>query len=445
MAIQANLSEAVRQVSDPMGSMQRVADQALAAIGHADGTLIALKDQPDSILYVCGAGRLSPHVGLRIGLDRSLSGLSITTKQLVSTDDSSADSRVDAEACRRLGVRSSICVPLVHRNEAFGVLNVSSASPRAFTVSDQAVMRHLAEFVGAVVAAAADIHRVTRGLFAASPGPDAFVPHGADRLVEEEIETHFVTNVLSPHVAHRLGCRSRIERMLDDRAFSIVLQPVLRLRDRKLLGYEALARFEREPLRTPDKWFAEAHEVGLGLELELAAIERALSYRPLLPAGVYLAVNAGPLAVSSPELLDLVRTVGDLPVVVELTEHAAVDDYSDLTAALRRVRATGARLAIDDTGAGISSLAHILELSPDIIKLDRALTTGIDRDPVRRALAASLVRFAGEIGADIVAEGIETPEELTTLQSLGIWSGQGFYLGRPAPLSAVSTQAAAAI
>lgn len=121
-------------------------------------------------------------------------------------------------------------------------------------------------------------------------------------------------------------------------------------------------------------------------------------------------------------------------LVVELTEQAEIRDYAALNHAISKVRASGANLAVDDTGAGVSSLAHILRLGPEWIKLDRALTTGVDRDPVRRALASSLVSFARETGSLIVAEGIETDSELKVLGALGIRYGQGFYLQRPSPL-----------
>jgi EAL domain-containing protein (putative c-di-GMP-specific phosphodiesterase class I) len=95
------------------------------------------------------------------------------------------------------------------------------------------------------------------------------------------------------------------------------------------------------------------------------------------------------------------------------------------------------RLAVDDAGAGFSSLHHILLLSPDIIKLDITLVRDINRDPVKRALAWSLVTFAREIGSTIIAEGIETAAELATLVELGIPWGQGYHLGRPEPLPVV--------
>jgi EAL domain-containing protein (putative c-di-GMP-specific phosphodiesterase class I) len=105
---------------------------------------------------------------------------------------------------------------------------------------------------------------------------------------------------------------------------------------------------------------------------------------------------------------------------------------------LRSLRQKGTRISIDDTGSGYSSLAHILKLAPDLIKLDRDLVSGIDVDPVRRALAAALVSFAAETGAQIVAEGVETEDELVVLRQLGVRYAQGYYLGRPAGLETLA-------
>jgi EAL domain-containing protein (putative c-di-GMP-specific phosphodiesterase class I) len=137
-----------------------------------------------------------------------------------------------------------------------------------------------------------------------------------------------------------------------------------------------------------------------------------------------------------PELRDLVCAAPAGRLILELTEHTAIEDYAKLVAALRVLRRAGTRIAIDDTGSGYSSLGHILKLAPDFIKLDRDLVSGIDVDPVRRALAASLVSFAAETGAQIIAEGVETEDELHVLRRLGVRNAQGYHLGRPAPLEA---------
>jgi EAL domain-containing protein (putative c-di-GMP-specific phosphodiesterase class I) len=120
--------------------------------------------------------------------------------------------------------------------------------------------------------------------------------------------------------------------------------------------------------------------------------------------------------------------------VLELTEHASVGNYGRLADALDPLRVRGVRVAVDDAGAGFASFRHILNLNPDIIKLDMALTRGIQADPVRRALASALVTFARELHAVIVAEGIETEAELKALRSLGVGYGQGFFLARPGSL-----------
>lgn len=169
----------------------------------------------------------------------------------------------------------------------------------------------------------------------------------------------------------------------------------------------------------------------MGVELDLLAIRLALTQIGKVPAGARLSLNASPATLCTPQLLDvLADTPGDR-LAIEITEHAPVDDYSALRAALGGLRSRGAQLMVDDAGAGFSSFRHILDLRPDVIKLDLSLTRDIDSDPLRRALAASLLAFADEIGAMIVAEGIETFGELSALRALGVHHGQGFLIARP--------------
>jgi EAL domain-containing protein (putative c-di-GMP-specific phosphodiesterase class I) len=216
----------------------------------------------------------------------------------------------------------------------------------------------------------------------------------------------------------------------------MVFQPVVEIATGRAVGVEALARFDHDPPRTPDIWFAEAAAVGLGAELELAAIKAALRDMGDLPAAQYMAVNVSPSTMCTGTLDRDLREWPLDRVVLELTEHHAVDDYEVLNRSVTELRRRGARLAVDDTGAGFASLKHIVELAPDVIKLDLQLTRDLDTDPAKRALAAALVRFAADIGATITAEGIETGAELEVLCELGVQYGQGYYLGRPAPLGA---------
>jgi EAL domain-containing protein (putative c-di-GMP-specific phosphodiesterase class I) len=221
-----------------------------------------------------------------------------------------------------------------------------------------------------------------------------------------------------------------------ERSMEMHFQPIFDLKNGGVMGVEALARFAPHPIRPPDEWFLEAASVGRGVDLEITALNLALEQLDRLPAGMYLSLNATADTIQSEEFQ---ATLNDVPaerIVLELTEHAPVDDYRGLETVIERLRSKGLRVAVDDAGAGFSSLRHILNLQPDVIKLDIDLIRGIDRDPARQALGRALLNFASEAyGASIVAEGIETNAELETLRDLGCPCGQGFYLGRPERLS----------
>ncbi len=226
---------------------------------------------------------------------------------------------------------------------------------------------------------------------------------------------------------------SRIRSVLDRNELEMEFQPMFDLSDCRIVSLEALARFRAEPVRSPSAWFAEAAEVGLGAELELAAIRKALERLHEVPLDIALAINVSPVTALDPRFSKLLLDVADR-LVIEITEHAQVDDYDALLSALAPLRERGAQLAIDDVGAGFANLRHILRLAPDIVKLDLSLTQEIAHDPALEALATSLVGFAEGVGASIAAEGISSDEDLDLLRSLGVDYGQGFYLARPSPL-----------
>ena len=222
---------------------------------------------------------------------------------------------------------------------------------------------------------------------------------------------------------------------LANRKFESVFQPIVELKSGGVVGAEALTRFDLRPDCPPDIWFAEAREVGLGVELEIAALRSALSQLNRLPTGLYLSLNASPDTMTSPEFRSLVEAAPAERVVLELTEHDSIPDYELFQETVNHLRHNGVRLAVDDAGAGFSSFRHILNLHPDIIKLDIALTRGIDNDPARRALGSALLTFGLDAyNASIVAEGIETEAEFRTLRGLGCKFGQGYFLGRPGRL-----------
>jgi EAL domain-containing protein (putative c-di-GMP-specific phosphodiesterase class I) len=231
-------------------------------------------------------------------------------------------------------------------------------------------------------------------------------------------------------VAHRSARMERIRaaaRATQD--VRISLQPIVTLRSRVVVGEEALARFADG--RPPALWFAEAWEGGFGLELEIATMRAAIRALNEIPSQAYLALNASPATLFSSHLEEILGPVDASRIVLELTEHRPVEDYAALRQRLKPLRDKGMRLAIDDVCAGFASLQHVLQLHPDIIKLDMSLTHGIEHDPALQALASSLLSFSARIGAGIVAEGIETERQLEALSVLGIGFGQGELLGAP--------------
>ncbi len=234
--------------------------------------------------------------------------------------------------------------------------------------------------------------------------------------------------------------RSRIERVhaaLWSGDPAMVFQPVIRLEDQKVVAVEALARFAHQPVQPPDRWFADAAAVGMGVTLELLAIRRAIASCRALPADIALNINVSPQTLLGENLLLALHGFDPRRVTVELTEHEPVADYTPLLKAIRPLREVGMKLAIDDAGAGYSSMRHVLTLQPDIVKLDVSLTRDIDKDPVREAMAAALGEFARRTNTVVVAEGVETTAELETLRHVGIAEVQGYLTGRPMPMPAL--------
>jgi EAL domain-containing protein (putative c-di-GMP-specific phosphodiesterase class I) len=227
--------------------------------------------------------------------------------------------------------------------------------------------------------------------------------------------------------------RTRFEGVLRDGALTAVFQPIFDVSGRRIIGYEALSRFSAHPAQPPDRWFADARSVGLVQELDCLAIRTALSAAWQLPPHAYVSVNVTPGTLEAGCLLSVLPEIG-FPgerIVVEITEHVSVEDYRSLRDPINALRQRGVRIAVDDAGSGYASFRHILRLKPEFIKLDQEIIRDIHSDPARRALAAAVAYFASEVGATVVAEGVEVDEELRTVSALGIGVVQGFLLGRP--------------
>jgi EAL domain-containing protein (putative c-di-GMP-specific phosphodiesterase class I) len=247
-----------------------------------------------------------------------------------------------------------------------------------------------------------------------------------------DVLAHAAAVIIEPEVFEqnrRAEIESRLAPLMVKGGPRVVLQPIVDLATGYRIGSEALSRFPEPWGMPPDECFAEAHSVGLGDRLELLALERAAEH--LDKVSGYVALNISPATLLTPEATELLSGLRLDRIVLELSEHDAVADYPALGAVLAPLRARGMRLAIDDVGAGFSSLRHIVVTAPDIIKLDRSIVDGVSADPVLTTLVRSLVDFAVGCNARVVAEGIETAADAEALVSLGVHYGQGWYFGRP--------------
>lgn len=268
-------------------------------------------------------------------------------------------------------------------------------------------------------------------------------PEADGSLNERDLQTmkvfaDFAANEVRREVTQKRSASAKLQRIataIADSQMSTVYQPIFNIQRGCVVGFECLTRFSATPYRSPDVWFKEAGEVELGATLEIAAIKLALTALRLLPSGIYLGVNASPATVTSAEFAAVFEGLPAHRIVLEITEHAQVEDYDALLRAIKPLRRAGIRLAVDDAGVGYSGLQHILRLEPDLIKLDISLTRNINEDVARRALAAALVNFAEATDTEIIAEGVETMSELGTLRSLAVQKAQGYLLGRPISLA----------
>jgi EAL domain-containing protein (putative c-di-GMP-specific phosphodiesterase class I)/DNA-binding NarL/FixJ family response regulator len=272
------------------------------------------------------------------------------------------------------------------------------------------------------------IHRAARGQFTLSP---VAADHAMHVLVDRlEHEGDLATA--------RREVTSRIRAALRPGTIQPVFQGIFELQGRTLVGHEALARFTSPPQLGPERWFADAFAINLGVELELAALRAQVAAvrkaDPSCARRTYVSLNASPATMHSDAFAMALEPIAPDQIVVEATEHALIPDYRAFAAALARLRTAGVRLAVDDVGAGYASLRHIVHLAPDVIKIDLSLTRNVDVDPARRAIVAALTSFAAQTSAKVVAEGLETESELAMMLELGVGFGQGYLLGRPGPL-----------
>lgn len=241
----------------------------------------------------------------------------------------------------------------------------------------------------------------------------------------------------SPH-GSRSHEREELERMIAGEGLSMAVQPIVDIRSGSVHAFEALARFEMQIKDgSPLHWFELAEQLGRRAELERACLAKALELYAKRPAGTSLSLNLSAPVLLDPATMEMLQAAGGRGregldgLIVEITEETLVHSDMELARAIDPLRERGARLAVDDMGAGYSGLRQITSIRPGYLKLDRSLITGIDRDAERAALVGALVGYANQVGCLLVAEGVELEAELRTVRRLGVPLVQGFYLARP--------------
>lgn len=225
--------------------------------------------------------------------------------------------------------------------------------------------------------------------------------------------------------------RARIHDLIENDRLMMFGQPIINLSDDSIQGYELLLRMRGPNPVRPDIIFKDATQVGLGNLLGQWTVERSIEILSTLPEDVFVSINLTPEFILDNNLADLFDQVDLTRLVIEITEHEVIKDYSLINAQLAPLREKGARLSVDDAGAGYASLRHILLMVPDIIKLDISLIRNIDCDLERQALTTALIAFANCCHYQLIAEGIETQAERDTLIRLGARFGQGYLISKP--------------
>lgn len=291
----AGLHEAIRQMADPTALLDRIVHQSMTLIPDADGASLEMRRGPDTLEYVSAAGTLARSVGVTLPVSQSLSGLALRTGEVQLCNDARSDPRVDVEAVRRTGVVSMLCVPLSDQLGGIAVLKVSARRPNAFTAKDVATLERLGAFLDTSVRAASDLAAATAAVLEAVTGDGGVEDVEGQGSSRAETE-RFVADVLTPGLAERTEAAQVIDDVIGAGDLTIVTQPIVDLRTRRVVAFEALSRFPSLPVHPPDHWFTLAHSVGRGEELEGLAISRALSAFEVLPADTRMAVNASPFS-----------------------------------------------------------------------------------------------------------------------------------------------------
>jgi PAS domain S-box-containing protein len=370
---------------------------AATKLDSIDGALVVLVQGDSTLLTVGAAGErfADARSGEILGVEGPEGLIERTSTGAWWLDVTAPESNVPGSFTRGLvemGIATVANVPIRWEGQLVGILALASKDPDgpSWMNSRLAAFEELGSYAGALFGAEAEV-------FSA-----------------------------------RESMRSRVLTIMRERRFRPVFQPFVELETGRVVGYEALTRFDDD--ENPQQRFMQAHSVGLGSELESLCASVALEAASALSKDVWLSINFSPAALIDGHAADVVSHV-DRQLVIEITEHAQIKNYAAIRRALGEI--DGCRIAVDDAGAGYTSLSHILELQPDFVKLDISLVRDIDTNPARQAMIAGMCHFAAQSGTTLIAEGIETEAEAKMLRELGVplgeggMLGQGYFFGRP--------------
>jgi len=239
--------------------------------------------------------------------------------------------------------------------------------------------------------------------------------------------------------ADELASKERLQDLIVRDRIMTAFQPILLLRDRTVLGFEALSRGARgSGLESADALFGTAERHGLLIELDRLCRARALLSAGRLPTNARVFVNTLPATIRDPtfrgkpliDFLDRAQVSPDR-IVIEITERLVIENYAMFRDAMSDFTALGMSFAVDDVGAGYSGLELIARLHPHFLKIDMALVRNVHTSVVNQAMVKAIVTMSRAIGATVIAEGIHSQDELAMLDQLGVDFGQGFFLARP--------------
>lgn len=234
------------------------------------------------------------------------------------------------------------------------------------------------------------------------------------------------------HRAERLAQRDRLKDLLLCERVRTEYQPIYRMKEGSLYGYEALARGQSgSGFESANALFMAATEHGFLFEVDRLCRKRALRYGASLPPDTKLFVNTVPQAMRDPRLFETASTLAPERVVIEITEHQVIANHRLFRERMAEFTAAGMHFAVDDVGSGYSGLELIAGLKPSYLKIDMNLVRNVHVAPVHRAIVRAILELGRGMGAKVIAEGIQNSSEAEALRELDVDLGQGFHLGRP--------------